>query len=221
MKLLEQTEAIVFDAYGTLFDISSVYKRIEFHFGLHAQRFEEIWRGKQLEYTWLRALIGKYKPFSEVTLEALEYTCHALSLPISPEVTSDMMLHYEKLTVFEEIPSVLRHLNDSHSLAILSNADPSLLGKAVRYNDIERYFSHIISADQVKTFKTSPLVYELAESHLSLARDHICFISTNRWDIVGAKAFGLKNIWLNRHDAVFEQMEFQPDSIISQLTELI
>ncbi len=220
MKLLDQTKAIVFDAYGTLFDIASVQDRLEYHVGLHAQRFGEIWRGKQLEYTWLRAMMGRYQPFSVVTREALIYTCTVLSLHVSEEIVDDLMEHYLKLSVFEEIPDILATLRKSHQLAILSNADKPMLEKAVHYNQLSNSFDVILSADEVKTFKTTPVVYALAEKYLKLSKEEICFVSTNRWDVVGAKSFGFRVIWLNRHNQMMEAMEYLPDEIISSLSDL-
>jgi len=222
MKMnLSETNALVFDAYGTLFDVKSINIKLKHHFGARGDKIGEIWRQKQLEYTWLRSLMDRYQSFSAVTQDALRYACKALSIEIGDEVLRDLMRHYDALTVFDEAPEALGKLQQSHRLCILSNANLRMLNNASENNNIAQYFEAILSVDQLQQYKPRPDVYRLAEKSLNLDKEKIAFISTNTWDVAGAKSYGLKVVWLRRSEATMEELGFHPDLEIGNLMELI
>jgi 2-haloacid dehalogenase len=213
-------KAVVFDAYGTLLNINFLDARLHHYFGEKASDISEVWRRKQLEYTWLRTLMQCYMPFSTVTAEALKFACNELSMPLKDEVLEDMMHRYFELSAYPEVPEVLEKLSNKHKLSILSNADLPMLKSAVQYNKIEHCLAEIISADQIKKFKPVSEVYKLATEILKLEKEQIAFVSANSWDIAGAKSFGLATIWLNRKGSNMEKLGFAPDAEIEKLDVL-
>ncbi len=215
-----QTKAVVFDAYGTLLNINSLDERLHHYYGEKASNISEIWRRKQLEYTWLRTLMHRYEPFSTVTAEALEFACNSLSFPLKDEILKDLMQRYFELPAFPEVPKVLKKLSEKYSLAILSNADLPMLNGAVKYNKLGSLLTEIISADQIKQFKPIPEVYGLATKTLKVKKEQITFVSANPWDVAGAKSFGLQTIWLSRKPGGMEKLGFTPDTEIKNLSAL-
>lgn len=221
MQLLTQVKALVFDAYGTLFDVYSLGKRLRYHFPQKAEQINPIWRNKQLEYTWLRSLMRQYVPFSQVTADALTFACKETNTTISNEIHQDLMQHYFTLDAFPKVSEVLTNLQHTHQLAILSNANHEMLNKAAKHNAIDQYLTAILSVDIIKKYKPNPEVYQIAENKLGLDRAEIAFISSNTWDVAGAKSFGLNVIWLNRGGGKLEELGFQPDEIVSSIEELL
>lgn len=216
---MSMIKALVFDAYGTLFDVRSVQGRCEAVFPDHGSDLTTLWRSKQLQYTWLRSLMARYEDFWKITQDGLVFACRSLGLDASQEQIDHLMQAYRSLSPFPEIAAALDAL--SHvSCSILSNGTPTMLQSAVRSAGFEGRFQHILSLDEVQTYKPSPVVYQLAEKHLGIQRDQIGFVSSNCWDVAGAKAFGLQAYWLNRHNGPLEGLGFQPDGIISTATEL-
>lgn len=214
-------KALVFDAYGTLFDVSRLSRVLTEHVKGAALEVNALWRERQLRYTWLRALMGRYTPFSQVTREALQYACAAKSIELSPQAEAALMQEYLQLEAFDTVPAMLATLSAFHQLAILSNADPEMLQGAVLRNGLQEVFDRVISAHQVETFKPHPTVYALAEQELGLARSEILFVSSNPWDVAGAKAFGLTVCWLNRQQLPAEVLGVQADIEIRALTDLL
>lgn len=221
MVNFKQIKAFVFDAYGTLFNIGALDDRLAHHFGENAAEIGTIWRQKQLEYTWLRTLMAKYQPFSNVTEDALGYACEKLGVKLNPEVVIDLMFRYHALSSFPEVKKVLDELRKKHHLAILSNAEHKMLQSAVVHNKLENVFNRVISVDVISQFKPSPKVYQLAISGLEVEKEYIAFVSTNTWDVAGAKSFGFKTIWLNRAKGTREHLGFEPDMIINGLDDLL
>lgn len=214
-------KALVFDAYGTLFDVEQLTQLLTQHIRGAALEVNTLWREKQLSYTWLRALMQRYVPFSQVTQEALQYACQAKGVSLSAAAEQALMREYEQLAAFPEVPTMLATLSAHHQLAVLSNADPAMLRGAVNRNGLQQVLPILLSADQVGTFKPHPSVYALAEQKLGLARSEILFVSSNPWDVAGAKAFGLSVCWLNRSQRPAEILGVSPDLEISQLTDLL
>ncbi len=212
-------EALVFDAYGTLFDVRSVMGRCEEVFPGHGSDLTSLWRSKQLQYTWLRSLIGRYEDFWQITRDGLVFACRSLGLAASQEQIEYLMQAYLTLSPFSEVAAALDALSHIPS-SILSNGTPTMLHRAVKSAELEGRFQHIISVDEVRTYKPSPVVYQLAEKHLGARRGEIGFVSANCWDVAGAKAFGLQAYWLNRRNDPLEELGFQPDGIISTATDL-
>lgn len=214
-------EAIVFDAYGTLFDVFSLDQRLAHHFGDKADALNQIWRRKQLEYTWLRSLMRHYQPFSEVTAEALEYACNQVGVKLPTDAKEDLMQQYFQLATFAEVPELLKQLSQKYKLAILSNANMAMLEAGAQHNQITDFFSKILSADSIQHYKPTPAVYQLAVDGLNATKENIVFVSSNTWDVAGASAFGLQAMWLKRGNKVLETMGFEPVKVLAKLDDLL
>ncbi len=211
--------AFLFDAYGTLFDVHSVVQRAGAGISGDLSALSRLWRQKQLEYTWLRALMERYEDFWHVTETALGAAVRQLSIQASKQDLDALMRAYLFPAVFPEVPSALEALRGV-PLAILSNGTPEMLESAVRGNGLERYFTQLISVDRVKTYKPSPRVYALGPEILNLRADEILFVSSNAWDAAGAKAFGYRVCWCNRSGAAGEDLGFTPDFVVHDLSAI-
>ena len=164
--------------------------------------------------------MNRYKHFDEVTKDALTYACEKSSVLLEERTKSDLMDAYNELSIFTDVTTALTDLNESYQLAILSNANKRLLTVATQFNKIQDYFSEILSVEEVESFKTNPKVYELATKKLGLVANEIAFVSSNTWDVAGAKSFGLKVIWIKRNNAVIEKLDFLPDFQIDSLNDI-
>lgn len=205
--------AVVFDAYGTLFDVYSVKLMAEKLFPGQGAALAALWRDKQIEYTLLRTLCSMYKPFWEVTQDALVYACHKLGLDLDVDARSALMGQYAKLPAFSENLAVLHQLKAaSLKLAILSNGNPQMLEAAVAAVGMNGLFNHVLSVDAVRKFKTAPEVYQLAPDMFGLSAKHILFVSSNGWDVCGAAWFGYTTFWVNRQAAPFEELGVMPSA---------
>lgn len=218
---MEAFKAIVFDAYGTLFNINSLDLILEENFGSASGELSAIWRRKQLEYTWLRTLMQRYKPFSEVTMDALRHGCSSLGLQMSQELEERLKKNYLNLDAFEEVKGVLSKLKQNSRLGILSNANPEMLAGAVTHNGLEDVFSHILSAHTVQMYKPRKEVYRLACQAFDCQPGQILFISSNTWDVSGAKSFGLQVGWLKRSQNIREDLGFHEDLELADLAQLL
>jgi 2-haloacid dehalogenase len=207
-------DALVFDAYGTLFDVHSVMRRCEACWPGKGAALSTAWRAKQLEYTWQRSLMRVYKPFSEVTRDALAHSCEMLGLPLSPAQTEQLMGEYLKLAVFPDV--ALQGLPGKK--AILSNGSPDMLDPLVKQSGLR--FDAVLSVDELKIFKPAPEVYALAVKRLDVEAERIGFVSSNCWDALGAKAFGFNVFWINRSGAPVDRLGPQPDAILKSLGDL-
>jgi 2-haloacid dehalogenase len=211
-------QAMVYDAYGTLYDVHSVLERCEAFFPGKGAELSRLWRAKQLEYTWQRSLMQRYRPFSAVTREALAYACQALSLELTAERMEALMGEYAMLAVFPDVrPSFARMKGMQR--AILSNGSPDMLEPLVAHSGLE--LDAVISVDELKVYKPAPAVYELAAARLALPRDKIGFVSSNCWDALGAKSFGFTVFWINRARAPLDRLGFEPDRIVAGLDEIL
>jgi 2-haloacid dehalogenase len=208
--------SFVFDAYGTLYDVHSVVQRCESFFPGSGARLSQLWRAKQLEYTWLRSLMRRHAPFSTVTREALAHACEALSLRLGVTQMEALMAEYTMLAPFPEVPEALQRLKGRK--AILSNGSRDMLEPLVRNSRLE--LDAVLSVDEVKVYKPAPEVYELAVRRLGVPKERIGFVSSNGWDALGAKSFGFRVFWINRAGAPLDRLGFQPDRVISRLSEL-
>jgi 2-haloacid dehalogenase len=213
-------KAIVFDAYGTLLNVNSLDKVLAKYFGDQSVQLSALWRSKQLQYTWLRTLMGRYEPFSKVTMEALDYSCKSLGFAVSEEIRNELHDQYLKLEAYEEVPALISKLAEKLPLGILSNANQQMLQGAVVRNELEGLFVHVISVEEISLFKPRPEVYQLACRRFDLAPDEILFVSSNTWDVSGAKSYGLKVAWLNRFDGVMEELGYQPDYLLNDMQQL-
>jgi 2-haloacid dehalogenase len=212
-------KALVFDAYGTLFDPHSVQAECERLFPGSGAELSRLWRAKQLEYTWLRSLMNRYEDFWQVTQAALKFTCATLKLTCTAEQCSKLMEEYLRLRVYPDVSRALEALIDKQ-LFILSNGSPSMLQPLVENAGLAGSFSGLLSVDAVKTYKPSPVVYELAVKKTGLDRSEIGFVSSNSWDVAGAASFGFTTFWINRGGTVREELGVQPGAILRSLVEL-
>ena len=216
---LSDIQAVVFDAYGTLFDVHSVIATAEQLFPGRGQALSLLWRSKQLEYTWLVSLMGRYEDFSAVTRAGLRYACSALKLDCSAEPADALMDAYRFLKPYPEVGEALRRLAGKQ-LAILSNGAPEMLDAVVANSGLQQHFAAVLSVDAVGVFKPDPRVYQLAVDRLGVAKESIAFVSSNGWDAAGAASFGFHVYWINRANAPMEDLPGKPAAIIESLAEL-
>src|SRR5687768_84171 len=208
----------VFDAYGTLFDVHSV---VDAGAALTSDpgALSATWRQKQLEYTWLRSLMGRYEDFWAVTESALRYAVRRLELTVTEAQVDRLMSAYLTLACFPEVKPALARLHD-RPCAILSNGTPAMLEAAVRSAGLGGALQHVLSVDAVKVFKPSPLVYALAPKAMRAVAGELLFVSSNAWDVAGAKAFGYQVAWCNRAGAPAEERGAQADYVVDTLEQL-
>jgi 2-haloacid dehalogenase len=217
---LDGIEACVFDAYGTLFDVNSAARSAQDVLGENWQPLAELWRLKQLQYTWLRGLAGRHADFWQVTGDALDFALSTLKLE-DPALRARLMNLYLILSAYQEVPDTLKRLKAAGmKLAILSNGTPAMLAAAVANAGITEVFDAILSVEEVKVYKPHPLVYGLACERLDVAAPRICFLSSNGWDAYSAKAFGFPTLWCNRFGQAPERIPEKPDAQIITLAEL-
>ena len=212
-------KVLVFDAYGTLFDVHSVIALCDELFPGQGAQLSQTWRTKQLEYTWLKSLMGRYQDFGKVTEAALKFACKALKLDCPPQLRKRLMQAYLHLEPYPEVKEALASLSHC-KLAILSNGSPRMLKALVRNNGLTKAFDMVISVDEVKIYKPSPKVYQLAPKNLKVPRNNIGFVSSNFWDICGAASFGLRTFWINRADNPTDELGYLPEATLTKLTEL-
>jgi 2-haloacid dehalogenase len=209
---------LVCDAYGTLFDVHSVQARCEALWPGKGVQLSQLWRAKQLEYTWQRSLMARYAPFSQVTGEALLYSCESLKLTIGEQEKQFLMSEYLRLALYPDVAPAMKKFK-SRKCAILSNGSPDMLDPLVAQSGLQ--FDAVLSVDEVKVYKPAPAVYELAVKTLNVPKEQIAFVSSNCWDALGAKSFGFTVYWINRAGAPVDRLGFQPDAIVKSLDEVL
>ncbi|TYR34324.1 haloacid dehalogenase type II [Mesorhizobium microcysteis] len=213
--------AYVFDAYGTLFDVHAAVRRHAGEIGPDGQVLSEIWRAKQLEYSWVLTLMGSYRDFWELTERALDFA-FARVPSVDPALRQKLLDAYWKLDCFPEVPGMLASLKASGArIAILSNGSPAMLEAAVRSAALDKVVDEIFSVDAVKRFKTDPQVYDLVTTAWRLYPQSVSFQSSNRWDIAGARQFGFRTVWINRFSQPDEYQDHAPDLILPSLQGLV
>jgi 2-haloacid dehalogenase len=213
-------EACVFDAYGTLFDVNSAARTAQDALGEKWKPLAELWRSKQLQYTWLRGLAGHHADFWQVTGDALDFALSTLKLEDSA-LRARLMNLYLTLIAYPEVPEMLKRLKAAGmKLAILSNGTPAMLAAAVANAGIAHLIDAILSVEEVKIYKPHPSVYGLGCKRLNVAASRICFLSSNGWDAYSAKAFGFRTLWCNRFGQAPEHIPETPDGQIATLAEL-
>jgi len=224
-NLLTDIQACVFDAYGTLFDVHSAVATQRGRLGSQADAISATWRNKQLEYTWLRSLMGKHADFWEVTGDALDYALERHDIDSETANQSGLrdalMQAYLQLSPYPEVNNTLMALGSrGYRLAILSNGSPAMLKAAVENSRLQATFEAVLSVESVGVYKPDPRVYQLAVDQLDVRREKILFLSSNGWDVVGAKSFGFRTFWVNRAGAPFERLGNEPDAILANLADL-
>lgn len=211
-------KALVFDAYGTLYDVHSVAAQCEAFFPGKGAQLSQLWRSKQLEYTWQRSLMNRYQDFEQITRAALTYSGEALGLQLNADKIDALLTAYRHLTPYPEVPAALSRF--SLPLAILSNGSPAMLRTLVENSALADYFSVLLSIDALGIYKPAPQVYRLATDYFACLPAEIGFVSSNCWDALGAKSFGCTVYWINRAAAPLDRLDFVPDRIITYLDQL-
>ncbi len=214
---LQGTEICVFDAYGTLYDFNSAVARHRDAIGPKADALSEMWRTKQVQYTWLRNSMSTYSPFWQVTGEALDHCLAACGIT-DKAVREKLMNAYLALDPFPEVPAMLERLKKAGKrLAILSNGNPGMLDPMVKASGLAGYFEAVISVDDAKIFKVDPKTYELVKKRTGVTSDKVCFLSSNCWDAHGAAQFGFNVLWVNRGGLPEDNL---PGKIVAQIKDL-
>jgi 2-haloacid dehalogenase len=211
--------ALVFDAYGTLFDPFAVKTRAEELFPGNGAALSQLWRAKQLEYSWLRTLMGRYENFWKITEDALLFACRILKLSCDEHQRKQLMQVYLTLPSFPEVKPALEKLLHL-PLSILSNGTPEMLTPLVAANDMTHFFKNILSVDSLQMYKPRPEVYQHTVTRLGIPKESIGFISSNYWDIAGATSFGFRTFWLNRGSLVPDELGAKPNATFQTLTDL-
>ncbi len=218
---LHGIKACVFDAYGTLFDVNSAARSAQDSLGEKWQPLAELWRAKQLQYTWLRGLAGRHADFWQVTGDALDFALATLHLE-DAELRAQLIKSYLVLDAYPEVPATLRRLKAAGmKLAILSNGTPAMLAAATAHAGVADLFDAVLSVEEVRVYKPHRAVYQLACTRLDVAAEQVCFLSSNAWDAYSAKAFGVHVLWCNRFGQVAERIPETPDGEIATLTEVL
>ena len=215
-----KTKAVVFDAYGTLFDVNSAAKRCKDKIGAKWETFANFWRTTQLEYTWLRSLMKRHKNFWDITEDSLDKSMKVFN--INKNMKNELLSLYKILSPYPEVKGVLEDLKKKNfKLAILSNGTLDLLNELVESNKLNNLFDDLFSIEEVKIYKPDPRVYEIPIKKYKIKSEEITFLSANTWDVSGGGNFGYNSIWVNRHNSVFDILDFQPKNEISNLTQLL
>jgi 2-haloacid dehalogenase len=211
------TDVLLFDAYGTLWDVHSVTKRCEACWPGKGMAVSQVWRAKQLEATWLRSLMGRYVPFSAVTRDALEFACEALGLILDESQKHGLMAEYLKLAPFPDVADALMKKHAQRT-GILSNGSPDMLEPLVSHSGMK--FDAVLSVDEAKVFKPAPQAYQIAVDRFGVPKEKIGFVTSNFWDAAGAKSFGFTVYWINRGGVAAERLGFRPDRVLKSLAAL-
>ncbi len=217
---MKNIKAIIFDAYGTLFDVNSAAEKSKDKIGDKWESFANYWRTTQLEYTWLRSLMKRHKDFLQITEESLDKSMKAFN--IDPSMKNELLNLYKVLSPFKEVPEILKTLKEKNfKLAILSNGTPSLLNELVRSNKLNNLFDDLFSIEQVGVYKPDSKVYDLPIQKYQIQKNEILFLSANTWDVSGAGNYGYTSIWVNRNNSIFDNLDYKPKNEIKNLSELI
>ena len=216
---MKNIKAIIFDAYGTLFDVNSAAEKCKDKIGDKWEGFANFWRTTQLEYTWLRSLMKRHKNFWQVTEDSLDKSMKAFN--IDPSMKSELLNLYKVLSPFKEVPEVLRILKERNfKLAILSNGTPSLLNELVKSNNLDDLFNDLFSIEEVGIYKPDSKVYNLPIKKYKIEKNEVAFLSANTWDVSGGGNYGFNSIWVNRNNSNFDNLDYKPQNEIKNLTEL-
>ena len=217
---MKNIKVIIFDAYGTLFDVNSAAAKTKNKIGEKWEAFANYWRTIQLEYTWLRTLMGRHKDFWQITEDSLDKSMKVFN--VNKLLKNELLDLYKSLSTFPEVNQTLKELKKKqYKLTILSNGTPSLIRNLVKENDLENIFDDLLSVEEVKTYKPHPHVYNIPIKKYGILKNEVAYLSSNTWDISAAGNFGFKTIWVNRNNSIFDNLDFNPPMQIKNLNELI
>ena len=216
---MKNIKAIIFDAYGTLFDVNSAAEKCKDKIGDKWEPFANFWRTTQLEYTWLRSLMKRHKDFWQITEDSLDKSMKTFN--IDPKMKDELLNLYKVLSPFQEVPETLKTLKEKNfKLAILSNGTPSLLNQLVKSNNLDNLFDDLFSIEEVKIYKPDSKVYDLPIKKYEIKKNEVAFLSANTWDVSGAGNYGYNAIWVNRNNNIFDYLDYKPNNQIKSLNEL-
>ena len=217
---MKKIKAIIFDAYGTLFDVNSAAEKCKEKLGDKWEGFANYWRTTQLEYTWLRSLMRRHKDFWQITEDSLDKSMNFYNIDNS--MRSELLNLYKVLSPFKEVRDALNKLKQSnYKLAILSNGTPDLLNELVVSNQLKDIFDDIFSVEEAGIFKPDSKVYDLPINKYNIEKNEVLFLSANTWDVSGAGNYGYNTVWVNRNNNIFDKLDFEPNQQISNLSELL
>ncbi len=216
---MKNVKAIIFDAYGTLFDVNSAAEKCKDKIGDKWEPFANFWRTTQLEYTWLRSLMGRHKDFWQITEDSLDKSMKAFNIDSS--MKNELLNLYKILSPYKEVPETLKALKEKKfKLAILSNGTPSLLNELVKSNNLNNLFDDIFSIEEVGVYKPDSKVYDIPVKKYKIKKNEITFLSANTWDVSGGGNYGYQAIWVNRNNNIFDNLDYKPTNEIKSLKEL-
>ena len=214
------TKAIVFDAYGTLFDVNSAAEKCKDRIGDKWEGFANFWRTTQLEYTWLRSLMNRHKDFWTITEDSLEKSMKVFDIDMG--MKNDLLNLYKILSPYPEVKEVLENLKKKKiKLAILSNGTPALLSELVKGNDLQNLFDDLFSIEEVGIYKPNSKVYNLPVNKYKIKPNEVTFLSANTWDVSGGGNYGYNAVWVNRNQAIFDNLDYKPINKVNNLTQLL
>ena len=217
---MKNIKVIIFDAYGTLFDVNSAAEKCKEKIGDKWEGFANYWRTTQLEYTWLRSLMKRHKDFWQVTEDSLDKSL--LAFKIDPNMRSELLNLYKILNTFPEVKEVLKNLKEKkYKISILSNGTPDLLDELVKSNNLEKMFDDIFSIEKVGIYKPDEKVYKMPIDKYKVTKNEVAFLSANTWDVSGAGNFGFNSIWVNRNKNIFDKLDYIPHNEVNNLKEIL
>ena len=217
---MKNIKAIIFDAYGTLFDVNSAAEKCKDKIGDKWEGFANFWRTTQLEYTWLRSLMKRHKNFWQITEDSLDKSMKTFN--IDSAMRNELLNLYKTLSPFKEVPETLKKLKERNlRLAILSNGTPSLLTQLVKNNNIDNLFDDLFSIEEVGIYKPDAKVYDIPIKKYKIEKSQVAFLSANTWDVSGGGNYGYQSIWVNRNNDIFDNLDYKPINQIKNLNELI
>jgi len=217
---MNKPKAIIFDAYGTLFDVNSAAEKSKNKIGDKWEAFANYWRTTQLEYTWLRSLMHRHKDFWQITEDSLDKSMKVFN--INKDMKTELLNLYKKLSPFSEVKETLENLKKKDmKLSILSNGTPELLNTLVVSNKLDTIFDDIFSIEEVRIYKPDSKVYDLPVNKYKIKPNEIIFLSANTWDVSGGGNYGYNSIWVNRNNTVFDNLDYKPFKEIKSLQQLL
>ena len=217
---MKNIKAIIFDAYGTLFNVNSAAEKCKNKIGNKWEAFANYWRTTQLEYTWLRSLMNRHKDFWQITEDSLDKSMKAFNIDVL--MREELLNLYKVLSPFKEVPETLKTLKEKKfKLSILSNGTPSLLNELVKSNNLDSFFDDIFSIEEVGVYKPNAKVYDIPIKKYNIKKNEVVFLSANTWDVSGGGNYGYEAIWVNRNNNIFDILDYKPKNQIQSLKGLL